>query len=336
VVQVYGAGHLTERLMKDGIPVRVLDISDESDAPNCDQYIQGDIRDPDAVARACDGIDVIFHCLSQVPIARDRRIFFEVNQGGIRNLLDSSLRSGVSKIVNVSSSAVFGAPPGGVVTDETKPAPLEDYGKAKLAAEFECEKYISMGLDITTIRPRTIVGLGRLGLFELLFDWLADGKPAFTLGSGENIFQFVHLDDVVSACIAASTSPGPEVFNIGGSAPTSMKDTLQAVIDHSGRGSRLVSLPKRPTQLAMKLLSTVKLLPFAPYHWLMYGEPLYFETNKPEQRLGWRPNRSSIEALISSYDWFVKNRDMIASSTATSPHRRPIQRGILRILKRIF
>ena len=87
----------------------------------------------------------------------------------------------------------------------TVPRPLEPYGAAKLAAEWACLRAASLGQDVTIVRPRTILGHGRLGIFGILFDWIADGADPYVLGDGSNRYQFVHADDLAALCIAAAS-----------------------------------------------------------------------------------------------------------------------------------
>ena len=110
----------------------------------------------------------------------------------------------MSKVVHLSSSAVFGIPESNPVRRDTVPNPVEPYGAAKLAAEWACLRAATDRLDVTIVRPRTIVGHGRLGIFALLFDWIADGADPFVLGDGSNRYQFVHADDLAALCVSAA------------------------------------------------------------------------------------------------------------------------------------
>ena len=116
-------------------------------------------------------------------------------------MLQEALRTGVGKVVHTSSSAVFGMPAANPVLPSTVPSPVEAYGLAKLAAEWACLDARRRGLDVTIVRPRTILGHGRLGIFGILFDWVADGADIFVLGDGYNRYQFVHADDLAEVCI---------------------------------------------------------------------------------------------------------------------------------------
>jgi len=89
-----GAGYfgtlLVAALVRAGEKVRILDVHD-ADLPAGVEKIRADIRDADAVSRACEGVDVIHHNVALVPLAKDKQAFFEVNEGGTRNLLVRSV-----------------------------------------------------------------------------------------------------------------------------------------------------------------------------------------------------------------------------------------------------
>src|SRR4029079_7073422 len=97
-----------------------------------------------------------------------------------------------AKVVHTSSSAVFGIPDHNPVTEGTPCRPLEAYGRAKLRAALLCLDAIAAGIDVTVVRPRTVLGHGRLGVMALLFEFVADGAPVVLLGGGSNRYQLVH------------------------------------------------------------------------------------------------------------------------------------------------
>ena len=160
-------------------------------------------------------LDVVYHNVAQVPLARDPALLRSVNVDGTATLLTACRDAGVGKVVHTSSSAVFGVPATNPVLPTTVPAPAEAYGHAKLAAEWACLRAAADGLDVTIVRPRTILGHGRLGIFGILFDWIADGADPIVLGDGTNRYQFVHADDLAAVCLLAADHAGPAVFNAG-------------------------------------------------------------------------------------------------------------------------
>ncbi|CAN5460287.1 hypothetical protein BH18ACT1_BH18ACT1_13310 [soil metagenome] len=187
---------------------------------------------------------------------------------------------------------------------------------------------------MTIVRPRTILGHGRLGIMAVLFEFVAEGAPVYVLDGGHNRYQFVHANDLADACLRAGERPGPAVYNIGSTEFGTMRETLQALVDHARTGSRVRSLPSAPAAAAMKVLAGLGQAPFAPYHWLLYGESLWFDTTRARTELGWEPQHSNSEMVIESYEWFLAHRGALAGSTG-SHHQSPVRLGLLKLLKRL-
>ena len=212
------------------------------------------------------------------------------------------------------------------------PSPAEEYGHAKLAAEWACLDAVRNGLDVSIVRPRTILGHGRLGIFGILFEWIADGADVFVLGDGSNRYQFVHADDLAEVCLLAGDAPGPAVFNAGTDRFGTMRESLEELCAHAGTGSKVRSLPAGPASLGMRVAAGLHLAPFAPYHWLMYSKSLWFDIQHVKDALGWQPAYSNGEALADSYDWFLANRAGTAEE-GRSHHRTIAKQGALKVLK---
>ena len=333
-----GSGYFGEILaagaVAGGDRVRIFDVNPPAATADAIEYVAGDVRDRDAVRAACDGVDIVLHNVAQVPLARDRELFWSVNVVGTANLLVAARDAGVSKVVHTSSSAVFGIPESNPVTEDTACRPLEAYGRAKLEAEVLCREAVASGLDVTIIRPRTILGHGRLGIFGVLFEFVADGAPVYVLGPGDNRYQFVHAADLADACLRAAGREGPAVYNIGATEFGTMRESLQALVDHAGTGSQVRSLPVAPAVTAMSVLATLGVAPFAPYHWLLYGQSLWFDVTRARGELGWEPAHSNASMLIESYEWFLAHRHEL-ESTKRSHHQSPVRPGLLRLLKRL-
>ncbi len=327
---------LRDRLRAAGVSVRVFDLIDVDDRPPDVEFVCGDIRDLDAVRRACADVDVVYNNVAQVPLAKDRQLFWSVNCGGTENLLHAVRDARVRKIVHTSSSAVFGVPSKNPVDDSVAPNPMEAYGKAKLEAERLVLRFVQEhGLDVTVIRPRTILGHGRLGIFQILFDWVEDGRRIPVLGSGDNVYQFVHADDLADACIKAAQRPGFAVYNIGAERFGTMRQTLEALCTHAGTGSRVYSLPMGIVVAAMQLTSALRLSPLGPYHSLMYGRSLYVDITRPKSELGWQPRYSNEAMICESYDWYRAHKEDVRRWTGASHHRSPVKQGILRLVKQL-
>jgi nucleoside-diphosphate-sugar epimerase len=329
-----GAGYFGERLasllLDRGYRVRVFDLNPS--ALREVDTIQGDIRSAEAVLAAMAGIDVVYHNVAQVPLARDHRLFWSVNRDGTQTALEMAQAAGVKKFLYTSSSAVFGVPQSNPVTEETEPSPAESYGRAKLAGEVLCREAHKDGLDVTIIRPRTIIGHGRLGIVELLFDWVYRGLDVPVFDGGSNVYQFVHADDLASACIAAGERSGFAIYNVGCTKFGTMRQLLEAIITHARSRSRIRSVPMAMAETMMNAASAVGMSPLGPYHALMYGRSLYFDTSKVRRELRWDPKWSQEDALRQSYDWYLQHRNSLNCGSGKSHHQTAIKRNILSIV----
>ena len=325
-----------QRLLERGASVRILDIHQPNPPFPGVEVIQGDIRDARTVQRASEGVDVIHHNVALVPLARDTEGFWSVNEGGTRTLFEAALSACVRKVVHMSSSAVYGAPDTNPVNETSPPNPGEEYGRAKLAAEGLCREFRTRGLDVTIIRPRTIMGHGRLGIMQILFEWIRKGEPVPVLGGGKNIYQFVHADDLAGACLAAAERPGAADYNIGAAQFGTMLETLQGLARHAGTGSKIVSVPMRPAEALTRLAGRLGVSPLGPYHALMYGRALWFDVRKAREELGFQPRFSNVEMLCHSYDWYVAHRDQILARREGSPHSMAVKQQALKFLPKVL
>lgn len=322
-------GHLRAR----GDQVRIFDRVANEDRPPDVELIQADVRDRDAVRRAVQGVDVVHHNVAQVPLAKDREQFWTVNVRGARIVLEESLKANVRKVVMVSSSAVYGAPRRNPVTPTTKPRPREAYGRAKLEAEHVARELVDRGLSVSIVRPRTILGHGRLGIFQILFEWVRTGQPVWLLGPGDNRYQFVHADDLARACMLADERPESDVLLCGTDRFGTMRELLEGLVAHAGSTSHVRSLPLRPTKLAMTVTSKLGLSPLGDYHALMYGREMYFDIGETQLKLGWSPRYGNDEMIAESYDWYVAHRDEVLGRRDASHHRSAVKLGVLKVLE---
>lgn len=330
----YFAESLVKKLLDQGFECSILDINKPSkDIIEKVTYYQVDIRDKDGVSDACKNIEYIFHNVAQVPLAKDKELFESVNNYGTKNIIQSGLRNNCKHLVYTSSSAIFGVPDANPVTERTIPRPQEAYGEAKLKGEQVCIKNRKRGMQISIIRPRTILGHGRLGIFQILFEWIYEGKKVPVFDKGENLYQFIHTDDLADACILAAKKGEDETYNIGASNFNTMKGTLEALIKHAKTNSSVRSVPSTLIVPMMKLSSFLRLSPLGPYHALMYGKSMYFDISKARHKLGWEPKYSNEQMIIESYEWYIRNREQILNENSKkSPHKSAIKQGVLSII----
>jgi nucleoside-diphosphate-sugar epimerase len=321
---------LIQILLEKGWEVFNLDLNVNSGLPLEKQFI-GDIRNPELCSKATQGIDVVFHNVAQVPLAKDNELFLSVNIDGTRNILDAASDSGVSQYIYTSSSAVFGLPSQLPITSSSLPLPIEKYGEAKLEGEKLCLERQGSKMLIKIVRPRTILGAGRMGIFSLLDRWISEGSDIYILGNGSGPYQFVHSQDLAEGIVRSVSIESDCILNLGASSFGSFRDDLKALCDYSKTGSKVRTLPEFPFRVILQTLSRFRLLPFAPYQLLLYGKPMYFDSTEDWNRLGYQPKYSNFQCLVDGYDWYLTNATT-KSDVEVSAHKSSLKGVALDLL----
>ena len=289
-----------------------------------------DVTDFSHLQKLVKDVDVVFHNVAQVPLAKNKQLFDIVNRLGTENVLKACVENGIRQFIYTSSSAIFGIPVQNPVYEDTLPIPCESYGKAKLDGENICHHYFqNYGIDVTIIRPRTILGHGRLGIFSILFDWIEKGKNVPVFDGGKNIYQFVHSSDLAKACLAAYGRSGFNVYNIGAEVYGTMYEALDSLCKFANTGSRVKSVPMKPAVLGMKFTSYLGLSPLGDYHALMYGRSMYFDVSKAKSELSWKASYSNEKMFHESYQWYIENKDIHSVDVKKSHHRDKVKQSIL-------
>lgn len=329
--------HLVEKLLARGDSVVIYDLV-EPDAELLEKgdvrYVRGDIRDEPAMRDAMRGADIVHHNAAILPLGHPGNELHEVNVGGTRKVLEAALENKVHKVIAISSSSVFGIQSGDVMPDDAPAAPIDSYGASKAESEEVCRRFrAAHPLDVSVVRPCPIIGTGRMGIFGILFDWISRGKRVYVIGQGTNPYQFVSVDDLVDLCICLAEKPARnEDFNAGSTAYGTSAEDLELLIAHAGTGARLCRIPAGPTRLILQILDKLHLSPLVRYHYMTADKPHRVAIDKAQRVLGFRPKESNIDVLKRTYDWYLANREKLATLKG-SAHRTPMKQGILRILR---
>jgi nucleoside-diphosphate-sugar epimerase len=335
-----GAGflglHLARRLLAEGHEVRTLDLAplDDPELERSVEELRGDVRDPVAGSRLAEGADVLVHAAAALPIQASRESIRSVNVEGTAVVLAAALEAGVRRAVLISSTAVYGVPKHDPI-DETSPlVGVGHYGESKIEAEEVARDVGRRGLEVVILRPKTFIGPERLGVFEILFDWIREGRRIPILGDGSNRYQLLAVEDLVEATVSAASAPVVgETFNIGATEFGTVRSDLEGLIAHAGSRSRLRSVPVRPAELALRALELARLSPLAEWHYRTAHRDSYVETAKAQRQLGFAPRLSNEQALCETYDWYLANRDRPRAAGVT--HRVPWDQRALGLLKRL-
>jgi nucleoside-diphosphate-sugar epimerase len=326
---------IARRLLARGERVKVLDLWEDPTRPAELEFVHCDIRDREGVLRAMQGVQVVHHNAALVPLTKSGEQFWQVNVEGSRVAAEAAVKAGVSAFVHMSSSAIFGVPKECPITKSTPVAPAEIYGRAKLAGEEEVRRVCTGArLPLIVIRPRTILGESRLGIFQILFEWIKEGHSVYVIGSGNGLFQFVHAHDLMDAYLLALDHGKAGVYNVGTDRFGSVRQALENLIGYAESRSRVKSLPESLTIQTLRALDLLGLSPLAPWHYLTYHKPFYFDVSRL-LAMGWKPRYSNDEMFRESYDWFSENYDRVGAAKAGSAHRRPVREGLLWVLKKL-
>src|SRR3954447_7343119 len=336
-----GAGflglHLARRLLADGHEVRTLDLAplDDPGLEAAVEELRGDIRSAADCRRLVEGAEVLVHAAAALPIQASRDSIRSVNVGGTATLLAAASEAGVRRHVLVSSTAVYGIPKVHPIYEDSPLVGVGWYGESKIEAEEVTRDFGRRGLEFAIVRPKTFVGPERLGVFEILFDWIREDRRIYVLGSGDNRYQLLAVEDLVDAIVLAAERPeaAGETVNVGAKEFGTVREDLGALIAHAGSGSRLTSFPAKPAELGLRALELLRLSPLAEWHYKTAHRDSFVDVAKAERLLGWEPQFSNAEALCRTYDWYLAHRETLKAAGVT--HRVPWNQQALGLLKRL-
>jgi nucleoside-diphosphate-sugar epimerase len=283
------------------------------------------------------GVDFVVHAAAALPLYTPDDIH-TTDVGGTRMVLEAAHRHGVSRVVHISSTAVYGIP-NHIPVLETDPLhSVGAYGAAKVEAENVCLEYRQKGLIVPILRPKSFVGPERLGVFALLYDWALEGRGFPLLGTGRNLYQLLDVEDLCEAirlCLVLPGAVANDTFNIGAKEFGTMGEDYQAVLDRAGKGRRIVPIPAAPAIAALRLLEKLGLSPLYKWVYETAAKDSVVGIDKAERVLGFTPKYSNKDALLRNFAWYVENREHFGEADGIS-HRKPWKQGALAVAKRFF
>jgi nucleoside-diphosphate-sugar epimerase len=211
------------------------------------------------------------------------------------------------------------------------------YGESKIAAEKICQQYRDKGIVITVIRPKSFIGTGRLGIFQILYDWIESGKKIPIIGAGRNRYQLLDVEDLVEAIYLFITAPAQKVndcFNIGAQDFSTVKEDVGALCDYVGTGAKVMPVPAWILKPLLAIFEKLNLSPLYKWIYATADRDSFVSNNKIKSVLGWLPKYSNKDALIRSYNWYVGHKKELAGTGIT--HRVAWEQGILSLAKRFL
>jgi len=232
------------------------------------RIVEGALRDADVVARAMEGVSVVFHQAAiRIPrCAAEPRLAQEVLVDGTFNVLEAAVAAGVRKVVAASSASIYGLA-------ETFPtaeshhgyANRTIYGAAKMFNEGLLRSFNEMyGLDYVALRYFNVYG-PRMDVFgaytEVMIRWIEaiqEGRPPVIFGDGTDTMDFVHVKDVARANVIAALSPETDaVFNIATGVETSLNQLADLLLRVMGSSLRPQYGPPRKVNPVTRRVAAV-------------------------------------------------------------------------------
>lgn len=273
-----GAGfigsNLVDRLVASGDAVTVVDDLSSGSKANLEaaiaggaELIEADIADPGRLDAIVDGAkpELIHHLAARASVGHsvaDPGEDARVNLLGTVRVLEAARRCGASKVVYVSTGgAIYGDADSYPTTEDAAVRPESPYGVSKYGAELYCRMYTALhGLPTVTLRLANVYGprqdpAGEGGVVAIFCRALLDGSGATVNGDGLQTRDFVMVDDVVEACLAASRTDFDGACNIATGSETSVLDLVSALeAAGDGRALDFVHGPARDGEVRRSLL----------------------------------------------------------------------------------
>lgn len=320
--------------------IRVLDIADFDYPEKSEPWLKftlGDVRDIPMVERVTEGCDVVVHCAAALPLYSKEDIY-TTEVDGTKNVLNAARKFNLDRHVQISSTAVYGVPKKHPIYEADPMVGVGPYGHAKIEAEEYCREIRSKGYCVPIIRPKSFIGPERLGVFALFYDWAYTGHGFPMIGSGNNRYQLMDVEDLCEAIWSVMTFPKDVVnteFNIGAKDFTTMKEDYQAVLDRAGHGKKIHGLPVKPIVFILRILEALKLSPLYPWVYETASTDSFVSIEKAEKLLNYQPRYSNKQALVRNYDWYVEHLSEFVGKSGVS-HRVPWKQGLLALAKLFF
>jgi nucleoside-diphosphate-sugar epimerase len=331
--------NLTRFLLNKGHAITCVDINefDYADCKDKITFVKADIRDKAAMVRACAGADIVVHTAAALPLYSKEDIY-STDIVGSRNVVEAAYEVGAKRLIHISSTAVYGIPDHHPLVETDKLIGVGPYGEAKIKAEQVCAEYRARGLCVPIIRPKSFIGPERLGVFAMLYDWAHTGHNFPVLGSGNNLYQYLDVEDLCQAIYLCVTLPDAVVndtFNIGAKVFGTVRQDFQAVLDKAGYGKRIIPVPAGPVIWVLRILEAFKLSPLYKWVYETVSKESFVSIEKAERVLGYAPKYSNKDALLRNYAWYLENLPKFQGASGVS-HRVPWKQGALGLVKKLF
>jgi len=282
-----------------------------------------------------EDVDVVVHCAAALPLWSKEEIY-SVNVEGTANLLKIASISGVERFVFISSTAVYGKNVKGTKED-AELSGVGEYGKSKIMAEKECISYRKK-MIVPILRPKTFGGPMRLGVFQILCDWVMHKKNIPIVGTGENRYQLLHIDDLLDVIHIISTSDEEKVnetFNVGSAEFGTLKEDLEKLLQYAGTGKRVIPVPSKLIIPILRIFEKINISPLYEWVYETADKDHYVSVEKIMDRFNWRPKKSTADVWIDTYAWYVREHEKYEKNIGIT-HTSAWNQGVLYLFRSLF
>jgi nucleoside-diphosphate-sugar epimerase len=306
--------HIVDHFSQEGERVRILarPTSDEDgEGVDTENIVWGDIRDPEAVERAVEGVDRVVHLVSNFRKGgSDKNEAYDVNVVGTENVLNAALKSGVKRLVHCSTIGVHGNVLEIPANEETPTNPGDLYQETKWIAEQKVWGFFQKtGLPISVVRPISLLGPGDQRMLKL-FRMIKQGR-FLMIGQGDVFFQPAYIDDVVRGfhlCLHHEAAVG-EAFIIGSEEYLPLRDLVQLIARELKVSPPRYRVPLAPVLWLATLCEQV-CVPLGLEPPLHRRRVSFFQNNrafsieKAKRMLGYQPQVSLQEGIQRTISWY--------------------------------
>lgn len=242
---------LANRLAHEGHQVRGLDDLSAGDPSRLQPdvlFTRGDVIDRPKLWTLLQGVDSVYHLAARVSVPESviyPREYNSVNVGGTVSVMEAMRDVGVRRVVLISSGSVYGDQNKQPLSEATAPEPASPYAVSKLAAEYYVQTIGALwGIETVVLRVFNAYGPGQPlpaahpPVIPHFLRQTARNGSLIIHGQGQQTRDFVFVDDVVEAMVAAATAPSinRQVLNIGSGMETSIRSLAQYVVEAVGAG----------------------------------------------------------------------------------------------------
>ena len=273
---------LANRLAREGHQVRGLDDLSAGDPQRLVPDVlfnRGDVTDRPKLWTLLQDVDCVYHLAARVSVPESvlyPREYTTVNVGGTVGVMEAMRDVGVKRVVLISSGAVYGGQQAQPLVESTPPDPRSPYAVSKLAAEYYVRTIGSLwGIETVALRVFNAYGPGQplpAAHPPVIPHFLRQTVRHGTLvihSRGQQTRDFVYVDDVVEAMVAASTAPEVDrlVINIGSGVETGIADLAQLVVESVGHGAEWIYMEEQdpgPNRMAADIRLANETLGYVP------------------------------------------------------------------------